>query len=92
VEASRSKVEDHTLHSINTDYGRKGQIRSNADVVLASINLKTLGYSVRISHDKWQGSITREAWNKLSPVNSESMLRALPVIDFHKAILQIPGF
>ena len=58
--------------------------------MLASINLQTLCYSVLISHDKWQGSITREAWNKLSPVNSESMLRALPVIGFYKAILQIP--
>ena len=65
-------------------------MKSNADVVLASIHLQTLCYSVRISHDKWQGSITREAWNKLSPVNSESMLRALPVTGFYKAILQIP--
>ena len=64
-------------------------MKSNADVALASINLQTLG-SKRISHDKWQGSITREAWNKLSPLNSESMLRALPVIGFYKAILQIP--
>ena len=39
VEASRSKVEDQTLHSINTGYGRKGQMKSNADVALASINL-----------------------------------------------------
>ena len=87
VEASRSKTEEQTLHSINTDNGRKGQMKSNADVMLASINLWTLCYSVRISHDKWQGSITREAWNKLSPVNSESMLRALPIIGFYKAIL-----
>ena len=37
-----------------------------------------------------QGSITAEAWNKLSPVNSESMLRALPVIGFYESILHIP--
>ena len=34
VEASRSKLADHALHSINTDYGRKRKMKSYADVVL----------------------------------------------------------